>query len=123
MHHRVIIVLVTSVLAGCINIGRSAESYGVVRSPRGAQVALETRARTISGELLEVREDGYLLSADGRIVLVPRGAVSGWKIQGFPQGRAGRLRLLSRFPQGLSPELLQALLDAHDQPELEVVQP
>ena len=111
------------VLSGCIGIGRSAESYPPARSAAGIEVTLETRVRTITGELLELREDAYLVREDSAIVLVPRAMVRGGRMQGSPLRSGKRLRLMSRFPNGLTPELLRAVLDAYDQPEVETLEP
>ena len=40
-----------------------------------------------------------------------------------PRDAVGEARLVSRFPQGLTPELLRRLLDAHGQTALDVVSP
>jgi hypothetical protein len=104
----------------------------------------EEDAVPLSGELLEAREEGLLLrTAPGReesggplppaprIVLVRYRTTPGEVRFGRLHPRLlpghapkaqelARLRLLSRFPQGLRPELLEALLRGCGQQEVEV---
>jgi hypothetical protein len=105
----------------------------------------------VEGELLEVREDGLLLNtreagAGGvvrwHLMFVPYTAMeavgieelnlrvlkvedSGVEGEAASPGSRERdretLRLLSRFPQGLSPPLLEALLAAEGQTNVEVI--
>lgn len=103
----------------------------------------------LEGELLEVREDGLLLNAwslgEGgiakkRVVFVSYAAMRDVDLEQLdlrllpePHGRAGegaskikaqhseKLRLLSRFPQGVSSQILDKLLAAQSQTEVEVI--
>jgi hypothetical protein len=99
----------------------------------------------VEGELLAVRDTALLIlreaSSDGatppapRVVLVPlRGIRVGefQQLHGSPRIEAGRfhpaealaqVRLVSRYPQGVSDDLLQALLAVYHQTQLDVLVP
>jgi hypothetical protein len=109
--------------------GQSVLKYEPAHSPRGVTARITTASdRPLVGELIEVRDAGLVVGNEAVIALVPYAVV---KRAAFVQTRlsleAGqapdrstreKLRLLSRFPQGLSPALLQELLEAHGQSEL-----
>jgi hypothetical protein len=89
-----------------------------------------TKGVDINGELIEVRDGGVVLltAASGKLRFVAYSEVRssnferlGHLIEGGrtpdPSTRE-RLRLVSRFPQGMSPEVLQTLLKAAGQTEL-----
>jgi hypothetical protein len=113
--------------AGCV-IGPTLAKFEPAHVPTGLAVRLVTNAGTVVGELLEVREDALLVDAADVITLVPYNAIKSANTSAqarirFGGGRApdaserNRLRLLSRFPQGLSPPLLQRLLENRRQRE------
>jgi hypothetical protein len=85
--------------------------------------------RVLAGELIAARDDGIVLLRDklrliryGDIEFVDFGKdMPHYKIkrQRFPEkGMLEGVSRLSRYPQGLSPALLQALLQAYGQDEL-----
>ena len=101
----------------------------IATTPRGAAVVIELGRQSVRGELLAVGDSGlYVIregpatSAAGQLVLVRYGAMrrvaetafgNSWHTDGAAPDAAIRekLRLVSRFPQGLSPELARRLLD------------
>ena len=85
----------------------------------------------ISAELLEVRDDALLIR-ESRVALVAYRAIAQVEVRGLKRLNFGdgeppteeqreELRLLSRYPQGVSDDLLQRLLDAYDQDELHTI--
>lgn len=119
-------------LAGGCAFGPRPENFGPARGPEGAEVLLffDPR-RSIRGELLEVRDSTMLVLVARRVTLVRFDQLRGARIQLLPRldlynGRMpserGReeLRLVSRFPYGLTPELEATLLASHgqDRPDL-----
>lgn len=97
----------------------------------------------VVGELLAVRTDGVLLNVagyqdnakdDNRVVLVPYWMMNTARLEQMGRARIesqgeemnevylNRLRLVSRFPQGLSDELLTELMSRQGQEKLEVPQ-
>ena len=97
----------------------------------------------VQGELIEARVDGLVLLTGGRndpkvspastsrrLVLVQHRFLEEARLEGVGRSLAGgaspgadeleKLRRLSRFPQGLRPELLAALLHDCGQREVEV---
>lgn len=113
-------------LAGC-TIGVSESDYA---RPGGENTTVRVGGAEIPGELLAVDDDGLLLSAGRGIVLVPYAIVTDVTFNRFkkdfawPRGRAlsgaplERVRLVSRFPQGVDEGLLGRLLESRRQPEL-----
>lgn len=127
---RTLSVALLLVLGAC-TFGPRVENVALARQPRGASVTLVTSTQTIRGELLEVQDSALLVVADLRITLVPYHAIRRGEAELVPHltgdGRVPssyhieRLRRVSRFPQGLTPELRRALLDAYDQSEPEAI--
>jgi hypothetical protein len=114
---------------GC-SYGMTAKKFPPALGPRGVTMRVVTEQRVASGELLEVRDTGIVVLADQKVALLPyssivranaEGISSGLEIEGRrnpdPEVRE-RLRLLSHFPQGLSPPLLQELLNKYGQTSL-----
>lgn len=133
-------------LAAC-QAGMTVERFEPASSPNGVTAQLTTADGALTGELIEVRASGLLIltgvggpagqppgGATATLRLVPFSAV---RASSFPQlggvsirdGQtpAGavreRLRLVSRFPHGLSPELLKQLLARYGQTEVAGVRP
>jgi hypothetical protein len=131
------VLAVSLALAGC-HIGTRAERFDPARKPEGVGAEIQVRGKTLNGELLEVGASSLLLLAQrqsaGRVVLVPYAAIedaqfrqmSSCRIRsGLPPEAAvrERLRQVSRFPQGLAPELLQRMLEDLGQSEPETLRP
>jgi hypothetical protein len=107
-------------LAACM-VGSSGRSYAPARGPAGATVWLElTGKREISGELLAVEQATLLVLQEQQLVRVRMTLIQSGKTPRISfAGRSmsadtrERLRLVSRYPQGVSPELEARLLQAY----------
>jgi hypothetical protein len=107
-------------LAAC-SVGTSGRSYPPAQGPAGAIVTLGfTDRRTMTGELLAV-EAGSLLLLEGREVVrvalpvvqsgkAPKVSFAGPTLDAATRER---LRLISRYPQGVSADLEARLLEAY----------
>jgi hypothetical protein len=143
-----ILVLIAAWIAGCTNVGMTVEDFKPAQGPHGVHMKLKLNGKVVEGdrmegELLAVRADGILLNAvDGqpnaeatrRVVMIPFWMMKTATIE--QMGRAkiksqgketdelylNRLRLVARFPQGLSDELLATLLAEYGQEQVEVPQ-
>jgi len=117
-------------LAGGCRYGLTVESFPPARAPKGVTSKITTNRARFVAELIEVRDDGIVIFAQQRFRLLPYSVIVSSRFDGMssadtisdrrppkPAARE-RLRLVSRFPQGLSPELLQKLLEANGQTEL-----
>lgn len=124
---RVATMVATLVAAAC-SYGVTVARFAPATGPRGLSTTLTTSSgEALEGELLEVRETGLLVGTERSIVYVPYSATRSVRFRdigltlgdGRPPSVAqrDRLRLLSRFPQGLSPPLLRQLLEARGQSE------
>jgi hypothetical protein len=109
-----------SAVVGC-SVGTTARSYQPAKGPAGAAVTLElTEHRSLGGELLAVEDTTLLLVGNDQLIRVdvtsirklkgPKLSVSGPNLIGPTRER---LRLISRYPQGVSPELEARLLGAY----------
>ncbi|HZD53657.1 MAG TPA: hypothetical protein VE175_11465 [Woeseiaceae bacterium] len=135
-------------VCGC-SIGPEIAEFKPAQRPEGVHLEVTLKhdvseGRTVEGELLEVRADGLLLNVDRypvdartvrRIVLIPYPVMK--TVRGEQMGRAvlgsgakplsdpfwGRLRLVSRFPQGLNEGLLTQLLNDLGQETLAIPKP
>jgi len=127
MDRRVPLALLLAVNA--CHIGASAGSVAAERGPFGAAAELNLGATELKGELVAVRDSGLImLPAGGRITFVPFSRIAEGRFAHVPASLHGRqpptpkerdaLRVASRFPQGLSPDLEQRLLAAYGQATL-----
>ena len=113
-------------MAGC-HAGTSAEKFAPANGPRGIWAELHLGRASIEGELLEVQDSALLLLRANEVVLVPLGEIRAGEFRqrgilihrGEFIGResAAELRLVSRYPTGLTPELRARLLAALGQAE------
>ena len=132
-------------LVGC-STSVEVEDFKPAQGPQGIQMELMLNGNVIdgnkvSGELLAVHDDGVLLNVDdypdsasdaNTVVLIPYWMMDTAKLeqmgrakvesQGEKQNKVylDRLRLLARFPQGLSEDLLTKLLTEMGQEQVEV---
>ena len=118
-----LIVLSLTLLAGC-QVGTHARNYPPATGPAGAIVNIELSDRSkLTGELLAVEPTSLLLRIP-ELVRVPLAQVRSGRAPkvGFDGKLKGnsreRLRLISRYPQGVNPELEAQLLQAYGQDEV-----
>jgi hypothetical protein len=115
-------------MAGCY-FGQTAAKFEPALGPRGVSTTITTQVwKNVTGELIEVGDEGLLVDTAYGVALVQYAVIrdgafaqTGIHIEGGHVPAAStreKLRLLSRFPQGLSPALLKALLEAHRQTEV-----
>jgi hypothetical protein len=142
------IVLLAGIAGGCA-YGMTREKFHPAQNPQGIETHITTSAAEFAGELIEIRPAGLVLlseqvipfprngttTATQRLRLIPYGAIRSSRFEQLdphlyindgrtpPDKARERLRLVSRFPQGLSPEVLSQLLKAYGQTELAGIQP
>lgn len=119
-------------LGGC-HMGTGVGSFAPAMHPGGVLVSVDSHDAAFRAELLAVSDTGLLLANDSGLVYAPYRAIRRATFEqlddeisrGETPDRAtrDRLRLISRFPQGVSPERLQALLARHHQDALRVLGP
>lgn len=125
------IVMALSWLSAC-TLGTRPGNFGPATSPRGIETRLTLEASTILGELVSVSDSGLIvLAGDRRLVHAHwatmrratfrklRGALEGGRAP--DAATRERIRLVSRFPQGLSPELTARLLESLGSDRLEIL--
>ena len=113
--------LTALLLLGACLVGTTGRSYAPAKGPAGATVSLDlTGRREVSGELLAVEESSLLVLQERELVRVAVALIESGKapkISFSGEGLAGdtreRLRLVSRYPQGVSAELEARLLQAY----------
>lgn len=114
-----------AVLAACA-VGTTGGSYEPAKGPAGARVTLEvTGHREVIGELLAVEDTSLLVLQERQLLRVPLPLVisgnapkvsfTGRTLMAKSDEARERLRLISRYPQGMSPELEARLLEAYGQ--------
>lgn len=133
-----------ALVCGC-STGIEVADFKPAQGPAGVQMELKLDRdvlddNKIEGELLAIRPDGILLSVNGymgsdssvrRVVLIPFSMIDTAALEQMGKARVesqgeqseivlNRLRLVSRFPQGVSDELLTSLMNAYGQAELQV---
>jgi hypothetical protein len=127
-HAAAVVIALWSVLA-CY-VGPNVENFGPANGPEGIEAELRLRAAgkrgTVLGEVLEVQDTALLVLRANRVVLVPLRVIQTGRFRdrgvliengGIARGALSRLRLVSRFPAGLTPEIRTRLLAAYGQTE------
>lgn len=128
---RIVRFILALLLGGCV-AGPRVENFAPAQNPSGVEASVELSDRTsVRGELLAVEKDAIVLLVGNRVTRI---AVANIARASFRQASVGiergrmpdapareRLRLLSRFPQGLTPPLLGSLLSAYGQSEIAVL--
>ena len=119
--NRVLVFLTLLLVSACTYGAREAD----FARPGGEIVTLDLGAGEVGGELLAVRADGLVLRTDALIevpwVMIRSASFERigpirWPERSKPAPDAlERLRLVSRFPQGLDIDLSRRLLDAYGQ--------
>ena len=124
------LVILASLSNNACTFGVTAPKYLPAQGPRGVNLHVDTSPGKFSGELIEVRDAGIVVLADQKLRLLPYTSILSSGIDQTASHYAiskgtipkpevqAHLRLLSRFPQGLTPELLRQLLGAYGQTEL-----
>ena len=129
---RSIVFSVTVVAAAACYHGPSITKFEPAYTPDGIEASLRLAHARVEGELLAVQDSAFIVLSDSqRVVMIPVSKVTrgdfgdlGVLIDEFTpsQQTLERLRLLSRFPSGLTPDLRTRLLALYRQTEIEVVQ-
>lgn len=146
MNARAAALALTTLLAGACTVGPTLSEFKPAHNPAGVQsrVTLHRNildGNKVSGELLAARNDGVLLlspepvlpdTSGTRLVLVPFWMMRSIRLEqvgtfairsegaDMDAARKTRLRLLSRYPQGVSDELLTKLLAGLSQDAIDV---
>ena len=112
-------------IAAC-QIGTQARNYAPAKGPAGATVNLQLNDKSRSAaELMAVEDSTLLVLRDNRIIRVPLSQIRSGKaprvsFEGRLKGDTReRLRLISRYPQGVTTELERQLLGAYRQSAVE----
>ena len=118
------------VVAASCYFGPKLQDFPSATTPAGAEVRVVRRGWSLAGELLAVRDSGVVVRQDRHVVLVPWRRVANvvvprvgrFPIGGKPPKGALReqLRLMSRFPQDMSPAVERALLASLGRDSVEV---
>ena len=114
---------------GACHIGQRSENFPLAKSPRGAdiEIALDGKQQ-LTGELLAAEDSAYVIVRDGRILRVPYRAVRGSSLpqhgaseRGAPDARmVAFARDRSRYPRGITADLMARLLAAYGQDSIAV---
>ncbi len=114
-------------LTAC-SLGGSVAGWRPSGQAAGSEIVLDLgNLHRVQGELITLDSAGFLILQDGRLIRVdPLGVRSGSAYKtdfDFPisRGDRERLRLMSRYPQGVSAEVERALLDAYGLSQIEIV--
>lgn len=118
--------IAVSLVTGC-RFGPKLENVTLAKTPRGTMMEVTRISGVVNGELLAVTDDALVVLEGRRIVTVPfveiRDARSSelgrdYRISGQkrpdPDAMA-RLRRVSHFPQGITPEIEARLLTVYQQ--------
>lgn len=118
--------IAVSLATGC-RFGPKMEKLSIARSPSGAAIEAATFTGPVKGELLSVTDDGVVVLQANRLINVRFAEIRDARIKELGSDyRFGgekrpdpdtmtRLRRVSRFPQGITPEIQATLLTLYPQ--------
>lgn len=123
------------VTVSACSMGTRVQKFEPAQQPGGVMIQLRLRdgrgTRVVGGELLAVQDSGLFVRAMTMLLFVPNGSVrqgqtttrgAGVTFAGRPTGSSReRLRLLSRYPGGMTADLLGRLLAAYGRDSVETV--
>ena len=130
------------------HVGPQIKDLDLANNPEGATVEVQVLSADgqdklkLEGELLEIRDDGIVFSGAGdddaenllifvawsRAARVRATEFSGYRAEvgrslEWSADTKERFRLISRFPQGITPEIMGGLLATHHQQQLRRFEP
>jgi hypothetical protein len=121
-------------LSACV-IGQNAAEWPFAKGPNGATVKLVGPTQTLTGELLEVRDEGVVVAGgDGKIVFAPFTTLrllevaepaAAYVNSNDPhpaEDVRSRLKVVSHFPQGMTADVRARMLARTGQSEPMVLQ-
>lgn len=130
MRHESLGLLALLGLTSCV-LGTTARGFGPAVTPRGVRTSLEIPGpiKRVSGELIEVGDSALLLALpSAELVSVRYRSIKAASFRQVTVDWTGgarptpavleRLRLVSRYPQSLSADRLEALLTASGHPRV-----
>jgi hypothetical protein len=123
--------VLAAMLAAC-TLGPTIAEFEPAHRAAGAPTTVRVGKSSVGGELLAASDSGVILLAREGITFIPYRAIRNGVTRGMPadfglgdapdREMLRMLRNLSRYPQGVSSELLEKLLAAYRQPSPLVVQ-
>ena len=124
-----VMVLALSILMCACFTGPSATGFRPATTAHGVESTIEVQRTRLAGELLEVSDSGYVLLSEGLLVFAPFSALRSASFSGIDSHESGRpdlslmerLRLVSRYPKGMTPAVLDLLLAETHQTAVKVV--
>ena len=132
--HRILIMIACLSTAAC-HFGANAAKWSIAKNTDGAAVQINTRSVHADAELIAVRDDGIIAFLhDGRVALVPWSSVTSILAKelgtGYQYGSGvvpssevkKNLTLVSRYPQGMTPEIQKRFLASKGQTDLVVLE-
>jgi hypothetical protein len=129
MRHQRIAPVALIALMGCM-LGPTTRTFAPAHGPKGIEADLRFKVGRLAGEVLEVQDSALVLLSTNRVVRVPIEAIvigrfsrRGTLIQEghVDRGTLASLKLVSRFPAGMTPEIRTRLLAVYGQTEPDVL--
>ncbi|MEO5580274.1 MAG: hypothetical protein ABIR58_06415 [Gemmatimonadaceae bacterium] len=114
--------MITILAIPACSIGKSGKDLAFATQPGGAMVGVLSSGGLLRGELVAVRDDGVVITSQKQLSFFPFASLGGLTVTGMKSDyqlsrgetpsreKLERLRLVSHFPQGLTPEIESRLL-------------
>ncbi len=130
MRHLRLIGTLSIVLLSACHFGVTGRDLRVGQQPGGVPVMVKTSSGSYDGELMAIQEDGVLISHP-KLLFAPFSAIIALRVDTMgndysltspeipTSSQLQRLRLVSHFPQGMTPEIRRRLLAQAGQTEIE----
>ena len=118
--------------AGGCRLGPKIEEIQAANSPAGVATKVVTGSSSYEGELLALGDDRLLLLVEDRLTVIPYGIIEsvqperlghldGDDLREKQSQKVERVILWTRYPQGVTVDLLQQLLRAYNQTKVVTV--
>lgn len=121
-----------TIASGC-TFGRSGKDLVVATGPGGATISAAVPQGTVTGELVTLREHGLIVRSGTQLRFLPYGIITRLTVSelgpdyavsaqgGMTAQKKAKLRLVSRFPQGMTPQVEREFLAKLGQSAIDTV--
>ena len=126
-----VITLVLALSGVTCRFGSHVETFVPANTPNGVSARLETTSGKVTAEVLDVRDSGLVVLNNARVTFVPYRSIDAGSFNQLGVSirhgefqnaeKRNRVRLASRFPQGITPDTERQLLGLYHQSSIAVL--
>jgi hypothetical protein len=133
MRNGIVTALVVITIVGACTVGKSGKELMVATGPAGASIRVAVPQGAVTGELVTLREHGLIVRSGTQLRFLPYGIITRLTVSelgpdyavsaqgGMTAQKKAKLRLVSRFPHGMTPQIEREFLAKLGQSAIDTV--